>query len=270
MDYDTALAIAGVVGDVNTLNAAFAARLDKLDGLMVHLHRDHHEGVVARIEALERHIERVYNDMAFQDSRLNALKGETAEWIDGLQGEDTRQAARLDELELSEIGTNRTLRIHIEDIADLARRLDRQGRRIKHLEEGKMRRLLQVDDRLKALERHIERVYNDMAFQDSRLDKLNKRITRESNMLGRDLTALAERVAQLEQAAKDQARNSNASAIAFNGRLDRQGAALQILREEVAELENNLARKERNMLIERVEELEGAENGQPPDEEIGF
>jgi len=171
MDYDTALAIAGVVGDVNTLNAAFAARLDKLDGLMVHLHRDHHEGVVARIEALER---------------------------------------------------------------------------------------------------HIERVYNDMAFQDSRLDKLNKRITRESNMLGRDLTALAERVAQLEQAAKDQARNSNASAIAFNGRLDRQGAALQILREEVAELENNLARKERNMLIERVEELEGAENGQPPDEEIGF
>jgi len=97
---------------------ALIARLDKLDRLMVHLHRDHHEGVVARLEAL---------DHALQEAEV------------------------------------------VQDGHRLA------------------------------------------------LDALG-------------------------QAAKDQARNSNASAIAFNGRLDRQGAAIQLLKEEVAALEKPVAR----------------------------
>jgi len=89
--------------------AALWSRLDGLDKIMAH-----HAGTAAQLEE---------------------LKSETAEWIDDLQDEDMRQAARLDELEVIVSGNDRTFREIITDNAELAARIKRLEKIIDTLKE---------------------------------------------------------------------------------------------------------------------------------------
>ena len=175
--------------------AALTSRLDKLEHA-VELVKAVADGHRVTLYALEPDVNKMVVQMfelAKQDLALVAclgeLKRETAEWIDGLQGEDARQAARLDKLETADL--------HWEDLVDA--HLNRLTEQVEH--EWRARQL--ADD--------AQSAYIGALGDESRA--LELRVLNQGMQLG-------DRLGALEQAARDQARNSNASAIAFNDRLD--------------------------------------------------
>jgi len=114
-------------------------------------------------------------------ARLKALKEETAEWIDELQGEDARQAARLDALE-------RDRKAFAVRINKVEANFEMCEKGIDALEDGnlglELRMLnqgMQLSDRLHALAQRAEALEADISVLNSRLN-----LTRvERNMMTR-------------------------------------------------------------------------------------